>query len=203
MSILEKRFSQSCENNKDPILTELKKYFSDKKHVLEIGSGTGQHSVYFAKALAHLVWQTSDASENHPSILAYGKEAGLANWREPKPFFVGQDPWPQADTSYDAVFSANTAHIMQPDEVQEMFRLIVEKLPAGGVFCEYGPFKFEGKFTSDSNEAFDARLRDQGYGGYRDIEQLQAWGKTQAGELSLIDVIALPANNHLLVWQKQ
>ncbi len=200
---MEKRFSQACENNKDPILKVLKARFSDKQHVLEIGSGTGQHSVYFAAALTHLTWQTSDVSDNHPSVLAYGHEANLANWRKPLPFYIGKDAWPATDKPYDAIFSANTAHIMQPEEVQDMFSLIIEHLPRGGVFCEYGPFKFEGQFTSESNQAFDERLREQGYGGYRDIEELQAWAKTAHGELGLEEIIPMPANNHLLVWQKR
>lgn len=200
---MEKRFSQACENNKDPILQVLQTLFSDKQHVLEIGSGTGQHSVYFAKALRQLTWQTSDVTENHPSVLAYGDEAKLENWRKPLPFQVGKDAWPTTDMAYDAAFSANTAHIMQPEEVQEMFRLIALHLPSGGVFCEYGPFKFEGQFTSESNQAFDERLREQGYGGYRDIDELQAWAKTAQGELVLTEVIPMPANNHLLVWKKR
>ncbi len=201
---VQKRFSQACENNKNPILLELSKHFATSTHVLEIGSGTGQHSVFFASAMPHLVWQTSDMPDNHPSILAYGAEATLGNWRKPIRYTVGSDQWPsQGENSpYDGIFSANTAHIMQPFEVEEMMGLVASQLLPDNAFCQYGPFKFEGDFTSQSNRDFDERLRSQGYGGYRDIAELQAWAKSSQGDMSLEEVIPMPANNHLLVWRK-
>lgn len=202
---MEKHFSQACENNKKPILEQLTKHFENSQHILEIGSGTGQHSVFFAAAFPHLVWQTSDVPENHPSILAYGVDEALENWRQPMNFMVGKDEWPGLQLShvFDGIFSANTAHIMQASEVKLMMSLIVQHLPVGGVFCQYGPFKFRGEFTSQSNKEFDESLRMRGYGGYRDIIELEAWCKTDDGKLELKDSIAMPANNHLLVWEKR
>lgn len=199
---MEKQFSQACENNKQPILALLNEFFSNRSHVLEIGSGTGQHSVYFAQSLEHLIWQTSDQPENHPSVLAYGAEAGLPNWRAPLSFTVGRDPWPDVEPAIDAVFTANTAHIMQCSEAKLMMQLIAEYLPTGGVFCQYGPFKFDGNFTSESNRNFDASLRARGFGGYRDVEELTQWAQTGQGCLSLQSVVPMPANNHLLLWRK-
>lgn len=199
---MEKRFSQACENNKQPILEQLTAHFAHCSQVLEIGSGTGQHSVYFAQALSHLVWQTSDQPEYHPSVLAYGEEAALPNWKAPLSFTVGKDQWPAAEPAIDAVFSANTAHIMQQEEAKLMMHLIAEHLPKGGVFCQYGPFKFDGNFTSESNRDFDASLRERGYGGYRDIDELTQWAQTEKGCLSLQNVSSMPANNHLLQWRK-
>ena len=199
---MEKHFSQACENNKQPIFEQLQAHFSDRTQVLEIGSGTGQHSVYFAALLPHLIWHTSDQPDYHSSVLAYGNEAMLPNWRAPLHFTVGRDPWPVVDTSIDAVFSANTAHIMQRDEAKLMMHHIAKNLPKGGVFCQYGPFKFDGKFTSASNRDFDTSLRERGLGGYRDVDELTRWAQTAAGNLSLQQVFAMPANNHLLCWKK-
>ncbi|WP_229156699.1 DUF938 domain-containing protein [Fluctibacter halophilus] len=189
-------FSQACENNKQPILAHLQVHFADCQQVLEIGSGTGQHACHFAPALPHLVWQTSDQPHYHEGIRAWLTAYPRDNLRQPLSFTVGQDPWPAP--GIDGVFSANTAHIMQPDEVNVLMQMIACHLPANGVFCQYGPFCFDGQYSSDSNRAFDQQLRSQGYGGVRDVEELQAWG---AG-LQLQEVLALPANNHLLVWRK-
>ncbi|UAA37945.1 DUF938 domain-containing protein [Paraneptunicella aestuarii] len=205
---MQKRFSQACENNKLPILEQLQQFFAPSRHVLEIGSGTGQHSVFFAQALPHLIWQTSDVPENHPSILAWGEDsnldnqASLSNWRSPLTLTIGVDPWPDAGALFDAVFSANTAHIMQPDEAKLMMQMVAENLTKNGVFCQYGPFKFDGEFTSQSNLEFDQHLRLQGFGGYRDINELTQWASTSEHSLQLTHVIDMPANNHLLVWLK-
>lgn len=191
-----KDFSQPCENNKAPILEQLLVHFADQSKILEIGSGTGQHAAFFAPALPHLTWQPTDISDNHASINAWLEEAECTNVLAPKPFFIGVDSWTFDDVS--GVFSANTTHIMQPNEAQLMMQTIAQKLPENGVFCQYGPFKFDGKFTSASNDQFDQSLRERGYGGIRDITELQTW----AEPLSLVETIQLPANNHLLVWRK-
>lgn len=193
---MSKQFSQACENNKLPILAELKRHFAHCRDVLEIGSGTGQHSVYFAPGLPHLRWHSSDVAENHPSILAWQQAYPADNLLAPLVFMVGRDPWPDADV--DAVFSANTAHIMQSLEVQTMLQLIGKNLPKGGVFCQYGPFNINGHYTSKSNERFDQHLLNEGYGGIRDIAELQEW----ATRLTLQEQIPMPANNLLLVWHK-
>jgi SAM-dependent methyltransferase len=189
-------FSQACENNKLPILAELKRHLAHCHDVLEIGSGTGQHSVYFAPGLPHLRWHCSDVAENHPSIVAWQQEYPADNLLAPQVFKVGRDPWPNVHA--DAVFSANTAHIMQPLEVQTMLQLIGKNLAKGGVFCQYGPFNINGHYTSESNERFDQHLLNEGYGGIRDIAELKEWGT----RLSLVDKIQMPANNLLLVWHK-
>ncbi len=192
----EKRFSQPCENNKQPILTELKRELAEARKVLEIGSGTGQHAAWFANALPQLVWQPTDVQENHSSINAWVAEANCSNVLPPKPFFIGVDQW--SFDNIDAVFTANTAHIMQVEETLLMMREVSGNLPQGGVFCQYGPFKIDGNCTSESNLAFDISLRQQGYGGIRDIEELAL----HAEQLTLTRRIAMPANNFLLVWRK-
>lgn len=194
---MDKPFSQACENNKDPILNVLRQTFKDCKHVLEIGSGTGQHAVYFAQHLTHLTWQCSDAMSNHEGINAWVAAHNCPNLIKPIPFVVGQDTWPKGD--FDGVFSANTAHIMHKFEVKLMLELIGNHLPKNGVFCQYGPFNQNGQYSSESNQAFDIQLNENGYGGIRDIEELQYWARN----LILKEVITMPANNLTLVWSKK
>lgn len=193
---VEKRFSQSCENNKVPILRELETHLVGSSHVLEIGSGTGQHAAFFATNLPHVTWHTSDMPVNHGSIKAWLAECSTNNLHAPIHFTIGVDDWPELNI--DAVFSANTAHIMQPEETRLMMELIGRQLPDSGVFCQYGPFNVEGQYTSQGNANFDRHLAAEGCGGIRDIQELQNW----APELKLIERIPMPANNFLLVWHK-
>lgn len=193
----EKPFSQACENNKRVILSVLERVFANCRQVLEIGSGTGQHAVFLADHLPHLIWHTSDQPQYHEGISAWLEDAYIENVKPPIAFTIGQDTFPNLDV--DGVFTANTAHIMQEEEVRLLMESVASHLPQNGIFCQYGPFTHSGKFTSESNHAFHVSLLERGYGGYRDINELKAW----AGDLSLNDVIDMPANNHMLVWQKR
>lgn len=196
---MNKLHSTACERNRDPILDILRGCLASSRSLLEIGSGTGQHAVYFAAALPHLTWQTSDLPQNHPSIRAWMEEAGLANLRAPLALDVGAGPWPAQ--TFDAVFSANTCHIMAWEEVQAMFAGIGRVLGAGGMLCIYGPFNYDGAFTSDSNARFDAALRAQApHMGIRDIEAVNQLAREQG--LEAVSDHAMPANNRLLVWRK-
>lgn len=192
----DKPFSQACENNKGPIFNVLKPVLQGTTQVLEIGSGTGQHAAYFAPQLSHLNWQTSDVLDNHSGIIAWLEEVNSTNIQPPICFKVGEDEWPVGQ--FDAIYSANTTHIMQPHEAQLMMKLISEHLPANGVFCQYGPFKIDGQCTSLSNQLFDQQIINKGYGGIRDINELQSW----ATALELVERIEMPANNFLLIWCK-
>lgn len=196
MSLLyqQKPFSQACENNKIPILQVLTRVFARRQCVLEIGSGTGQHAQYLAAHLPGLFWQTSDQPQYHRGISQWLAEANLDNLGYPLTFTIGQDPWP-SDKSYDAVFTANTTHIMQSAETQQMMQIVGKHLPPKGIFCQYGPFLFSGTYTSPSNAVFDKQLRSNGYGGICDVEQLKHWT-----DMALSEVIPMPANNHMLVW---
>lgn len=193
----EKRFCQSSENNKSPILNVLTRCFARVSHVLEVGSGTGQHAAYFGHALPHLTWHTSDLAVNHPSILSWLEDEGASNVREPLEFEVGQHDWPLPQI--DGVFTANTTHIMSPELVAIMMEQIARNLPESGVFCQYGPFRVEGDFTSDGNRAFHQHLLEEGCGGIRDVSELEQWGQG----LRLVERIDMPANNFLLVWRRQ
>nr|WP_026294625.1 DUF938 domain-containing protein [Salinimonas chungwhensis] len=193
---MNKPYSQACENNKHPILAILKNAFAQCSSVLEIGSGTGQHAVWFAQKLPFLKWYSSDQPQYHEGINSWIDEFGNANLQRPIAFTVGQDLFPSQ--RFDGVFTANTAHIMQPDEVKIMLAQIAEALPSGGVFCQYGPFTQQGVFNSQSNEDFHHKLVAQGYGGYRDIDELIQW----AEPLILCGIHPMPAHNLLLQWRK-
>lgn len=195
-----KRLAPATERNSQPILDILQHEFELCHSVLEIGSGTGQHAVAFASVLNHLVWQTSDRDENHDSILAWMSEAALPNVREPLSLDVLTATMPQS--SYDAVFSANTAHIMSAAAVDKMFDLVGRVLGDRGVFCLYGPFKQNGEFNTPSNAEFDRSLRSRDPDmGIRDLEALDKLAAE--GGMHRVRIYAMPANNHLLVWVKQ
>ena len=196
---IQKPFAASCENNKEPLLVQLRKYFSRTKNVVEIGSGTGQHAVYFSTDLSHLSWQPTDREQNLPGIQCWVSEANLPNLRSPTILDVIRQPWPLPGC--DGVFSANTAHIMSWSVVIQMFQGVGELLLPHGVFCLYGPFKYLGDYTSESNARFDVWLKSQDpLSGIRDFEAVNELALS--AKLDLFDDVEMPANNRLLVWQK-
>ncbi|MGI9205559.1 MAG: DUF938 domain-containing protein [Woeseiaceae bacterium] len=195
----EKPSAPATERNRDAILEVLRDELREFSTVLEIGSGTGQHAVYFSDMMPWLDWQTSDRLVNHAGIDAWIAESSLRNVRRPLDLDV-QAPSPLTEV-YDAVFSANTAHIMSFAAVVCMFELVGRLLRLDGVFCLYGPFNLEGKFTSASNETFDRSLRSQDPNmGIRDLESLQELGRDN--RMQLLRRYAMPANNMLLVWTR-
>ena len=194
-----KPFAESCVQNRDPILAVLRVWFADRSAVLEIGSGTGQHAVYFGAALPHLRWQTADVVPHHAGILAWLNEAALPNVLPPLALDVSQTEWRSG--RYDAIFSANTLHIMGWPEVEHFFAGVGAVLEPGGVLVVYGPFNYNGAFTSESNARFDAWLKARDpASGVRDFEAVDALARAQG--LTLQQDIAMPANNRTLVWRK-
>jgi Protein of unknown function (DUF938) len=207
----EKPFSPACERNRDPILSVLRENFADRKRVLEIGSGTGQHAVTFAKALPHLVWQASDRSENLSGIQMWLDEAALPNTPAPLVFDVAEQdaPTPHKSDSarkpaamdHDAIFSANTLHIMSWAEVVKLFDVLPSLTTADAKLVIYGPFNYGGEFTSASNAAFDRSLKQRDRQmGIRDFDDVNLLAHS-AGFV-LLDDVAMPANNRCLVWQR-
>lgn len=203
MSVLP--FSKAADNNKTVILEWLTEAFASSRHVLEIGSGTGQHAVHFAGQLPHLIWQTSDLGPNLDGISARLKEEGPANALAPLELDVASAPWPLpamiSPDAIDGIFTANTLHIMSMAHVECFFERVGEVLKTGGTLCVYGPMKYGGAFTTPSNEAFDAQLKswDQ-VSGIRDFEVLD--GLAQNIGLELAHDHAMPANNQLLIWTR-
>lgn len=196
MSGIEKPFSPACERNRGPILAVLARFFANRRRVLEIGSGTGQHAVHFAAALPHLQWQCSDRPANLPGLRLWLDEARLANTPPPLALDVARGPWPPP--AFDAVFSANTLHIMGWDEVEALFAGLGAVLAADARMAIYGPFRRAGLPTSPSNEAFDAELRSQDPRmGLRQLEAVEE--RAASIGLDLIEVVDMPANNLMLL----
>jgi len=193
-----KPFSQACENNKNYILPILQQAFSAIDTVLEVGSGTGQHATFFAPHLPQLTWQTSDLLVNHEGITQWINEFPATNLRQPLVLDLSQ-PWPVKQVT--GIFTANTLHIVSWELVVAFFDGVKKHLAPQGKLCIYGPFNYEGKFTSESNANFDVWLKDRNASsGIRDIEKIIALAN-QAG-LALSTDHEMPANNRLLEFAR-
>lgn len=194
-----KPFAEACEQNKQPILEVLQQELTATNTVLEIGSGTGQHAVFFAEHLPHLQWHCSDVHENLEGIRLWLREFPRSNLHGPYELDVMQASWPSQ--SFDGIFSANTTHIMHWDMVVRMFAGMGHQLVSGGKVCLYGPFNYAGRYSSESNARFDQWLKQRDpSSGIRDVVALQQLA-SQA-DMELIRDHPMPVNNRLLVWQK-
>lgn len=194
-----KPFAESCEQNKHPILSVLDQEFSNSKNILEIGSGTGQHAVFFSAKLPHLNWQPSEQEENIPGILSWLKDCPNNNINQPVILDV-YDAWPIQN--FDGVFSANTVHIMAWAGVVKMIEGIGKYLASNGLFCLYGPFNYDNQYTSESNKNFDQWLKERDPdSGIRDFEKLEEIANKN--KLIFKKQYDMPANNKILVWIKE
>jgi cyclopropane fatty-acyl-phospholipid synthase-like methyltransferase len=197
---MEKPFSPSSERNRVHILKVMKDFItsSDRK-LLEIGSGTGQHAVYLAPHFPHMIWVTSDVKENHPGIKMWLDESGAPNLIGPGEFKVGESEFPKGD--FDVVFTANTFHIMSWDLCKLLMGMLGKNLQENAKVIIYGPFNYKGQFTSESNQEFDASLKERDKSmGIRDAEEVCEY--MQKNGLLLIKDHEMPANNRLLVFRK-
>lgn len=195
---MELPFSQACENNKDPILDVLKLVFSDCTHVLEVGSGTGQHAVYFARQLPHLCWQVSDQKEYLEGVAARIQQEGATN----QPLPVEGNVFKAAPAgTFDALFTANTCHIMPKEGVERLFQHLGNRLGSIKRLCIYGPFNDNGHFTSDSNRDFHQWLQSHDNNmGIRDAQWITELASRQGFKLQ--NTHRLPANNQLLEFKR-
>ena len=195
-----KPYSAACDNNRQPILEIIEVLFADCKEILEIGSGTGQHAVYFAGKLPHLIWHSSDLQENHAGIELWLNEANLPNTPPPLMLDVTRAHWPELNV--EAVFCANTIHIIGWDSVKAMIAGAGKLLPDNGLLVLYGPFNYNNAYTSESNARFDIWLKqrdpESGIRNFEDVEKL-----ANAADLYLQHDYAMPANNRLICWTKQ
>ena len=190
----------ATKRNRDPILKALKKELHGEKELLEIGSGTGQHAVYFAKHMPMIVWQTSDQKKNHDAIQCWIKSTNSKNLKLPLNLEIGLNE-DHIKKKYDDVFSSNTSHIMSFKNVEKMFSLVGRILRKNGKFFLYGPFRVNGDFTSKSNKKFNDELNQKDpIMGIRDIEKLDKFAIQN--NLSNYAFIQMPANNFLSVWSK-
>lgn len=210
-----KPFAPACERNREPILAVLRRHFADRRRVLEIGSGSGQHAVHFAAAMPWLTWQCSDVAEHLPGIGMWLEEAGLANAPAPVELDVAKD-WLAVLASgpalprvggrqkgrFDAAFSANTLHIMGWAEVEAFFAGLDAALADDAIVVVYGPFNYNGAYSSDSNREFDAWLKARdARSAIRDFEAVDALAR--GIEMRLVEDVAMPANNRCLVWRRE
>ena len=191
--------SEACERNKEPIRQVLTQAFAHSHKVLEVGSGTGQHAVHFAAHFPHLVWQPSDTGEYLTGLRERVTHEGTENLLAPLELDVRELPWKMEPV--DALFTANTLHIMSWPTVRDLFRGLGTLLAAPAVLCVYGPFRYGGRYTSTSNAEFDRFLqaRDPA-SGIRNFEDVNSLAREQGFTLQADH--AMPANNQLLIWQK-
>ncbi|HRO28470.1 MAG TPA: DUF938 domain-containing protein [Luteimonas sp.] len=196
----DKPFAPASERNREPILAVLREAMADRRRVLEIGSGTGQHAVHFAAAMPWLSWQCSDRAEHLPGIALWQQEAALPNLPPAIALDVRDAHWPAG--GFDAVFSANTLHIMDWPAVEAFFAGVGRLLrDAGSLLAVYGPFNVDGRYSSDSNREFDAWLKARDpASGLRDIAEVDALARVEG--LRLEADFAMPANNRCLLWRR-
>ncbi len=197
---MEKPFAPSCERNQQVILDVLKDVIKPTdKHLLEIGSGTGQHAAFMAPNFPHLQWHTSDLLENHSGINMWLNEANLDNVSAPVVYQSGKNDFPNIDV--DVVFTTNTLHIMSWQNVQSLINQLGENLKSGAKIIIYGPFNYNGQFTSESNAKFDVWLKEQNF--HRAIRGFEEVMKLMIAEgIQLKQDIEMPAKNRILYFVK-
>lgn len=198
-----KPFSESCEQNKAVILETIQPLLVSCHNLLEVGSGTGQHAIHFAQAMPHIQWFTSDRHDALNGIQMwvdeYRVDGQLNNLHAPVTLDVTQHDWPAL--TVDAVFTANTLHIMHWNEVQIFFKRGAQLLNDDGLMLVYGPFNYNGQFTSESNQRFEGWLKSRDpHSGIRDFSDLDELAKENG--LTLLADYEMPANNRILCWQK-
>lgn len=205
--MLVKPYAPACDRNREPILAQLRQLIpvnsNEPARLLEIGSGTGQHAVFLARQLheKNLIWQPSDIAENLPGIRLWQEDEPDPCCLPPLELDLATASW--TPEHYDYVFSANTLHIVSWPLVERFVAGAAATLKSGGKCFIYGPFNYNGRYTSDSNREFDQWLRQRDpLSGIRDCEAIAGLARQQARPLDIIHDMAMPANNRLLVFQK-
>ncbi len=196
---MNKPVAESCLQNQQVILEVLQTLFTEPGTVLEVGSGTGQHAVYFTQHMPHLQWQPGDLAEQLPGMKMWLDEVGHNRIREPLVLDVDSAPWPVSKMDY--IFTANTIHIISTPQVERLFKKVEACMKPGALFAQYGPFNYNGQYTSESNARFDIWLKQQHPEScIKHFEDLQVLAEQHG--MSLYNDIEMPANNRILVWQK-
>ena len=194
-----KPYAESCDQNRNAILDVIQPLLVNSRSLLEIGSGTGQHAVYFTEELPHVTWHSSDRAENLEGIKLWLSDADNERLPPPIELDVRQNNWPEIIV--DTVFTANTCHIMNQQSVEIMIAQIGKLLPAGGQLIIYGPFNYNQQYTSPSNEKFDQWLKQRDpESAIRHFEDMNELAE-KAG-LNLLGDYEMPANNRVLCWGK-
>jgi SAM-dependent methyltransferase len=195
-----KRSAPASLRNRAPILDALRALIAPDSRILEVGSGTGQHADFFTENMSSWIWQPTDLDDsNLASIEAYRVEAGRANFLRPLRLDASGADWPR--DPYDAVFSANMIHIAPWPVAIGLLEGASRALGPSGLLLLYGPFRFSGEFTAESNAAFDARLRSEDAAwGVRDIDDILR--EALARGFDVPRIIPMPANNHVLAFAR-
>ena len=194
-----KPVAESCVQNQQVILDVLKRFFIEQGKVLEIGSGTGQHGVFFTAHMKHLLWQPSDLLDQHAGMQLWFDEVEHDRIKPPLELNVDDEVWPVTEIDY--AFTANTTHIISALQTEKLFKHVANCLKQGGLFAQYGPFNYNGKYTSESNARFDVWLKQRDPNScikhFETVREL-------AGEnnMQLVVDIEMPANNRILLWEK-
>ncbi len=197
---MEKPWSEACERNWRPILEVLRQRLPAECRVLEIGSGTGQHALRFARALPGVRWQASEVEAAMPGLQSWLDEVELPNLPSPVVLDVCCRPWPVAD--FEVLFTANTLHIVSMAHVECLFTEAGRRLPAGGLLLAYGPFRLGGRHTAESNERFDTWLKARDpESGVRDLDELNRLAGTHG--LVHVESCPMPANNFIQIWRRE
>ena len=193
-------FSEACERNKQPIGDVLQHRLPDSARVLEIGAGTGQHAVYFGRIRPDLIWQASDVASNVPDLSRRFEHEAPDRLAPPITLDVAdQAQWPAGP--FDAVYTANTLHIMPWELTPLLLAGAARCLRPGGQLILYGPFHDAGRHTSASNQAFDRSLRQRDpVMGIRDAVEVAALAARHEFEQQAD--LALPANNRILIFAR-
>ncbi len=191
-------FSQAADNNKGPILEVLRDRFTAPGELLEIGAGTGQHAVWLAPRFPHIGWTPSEQPDYLDALLPRLAAEPADNLRPALGLSVQDEAaWP--DGPFDYFLTVNTFHIMALDQVVDCIHRACRRLAPGGRFAVYGPFRYGGQPTTDSNRRFDESLRDRDPAmGLRDQEWVVA--RFADHGLALLGDHAMPANNRVLVF---
>jgi SAM-dependent methyltransferase len=194
--------SPAAARNRQPILTVLHRSLPRRARVLELGSGGGEHAVFFAAAIPDLTWQPSDPDPDaRATISARVQQERLANVLAPLAIDVREDNWPLAPP-FDALVAINMIHISPWEATLGLMRGAGLLLGEGGVLVTYGPYKRGGRHTAPSNEAFDASLKARdGRWGVRDVADVVSAARENG--LQLRETVDMPANNLSLVFEKR
>lgn len=192
-------FSQAADNNKTPILNTLSEWLSNDELVLEIGSGSGQHAIHIAKALQKIRWQPTEHPSALQSLMNNISSFGSPNILAPESLDLAAVEWPTE--SVDCVYSANVIHIIDETLGRRLIQTAAESLRAGGLLALYGPFKYQGEFTTTSNAEFDDWLKDRNSrSGIRDFEWVMRLA--QDSGLTFMEDRSMPANNQFLAFRR-
>ena len=195
-----KPFSSACEKNKKPILEVLKEIISpENRHLLEIGAGTGQHAIYFASHFRDLNWTISDIASRQYDLKQLIYKEKLKNIHGPIEFEIGKTLFPRED--FDLIFLANVFHIISWKLIKTLIKTFGKSLKEGTQVLVYGPFNYEGAFTSSGNKQFDKNLREKdplsGIRSFEDVKKVM-----EKNGLFLGKDYEMPANNRLLLFMK-